>query len=196
MVSVVIPANNEEMVVGRLLRRITEFSYPKDKLRVIVVDDGSTDGTKKIIDYFARAYSFIRVLRRERSEAAGKAAALNEALEHVVGDFVYFFDADYVPELNILEKLNSAFSDPMVGAVQGRIRVLNEGNHVSKVVSLERLGGYMVDQLARDILGLIPQFGGTVGGVRRSLLQLLGGFDANILAEDTDLTFRVYLNGV
>jgi len=195
VVSVVIPARNEERVVGRLLRRITEFTYPKEKLRVVVVEDGSTDGTGKIIDEFARQYSFIKVLHRERSEAAGKPAALNEALKHVMGDFVYFFDADYVPERNILEKLNSAFSDPKVGAVQGRIKVLNEGKLVSRVASLERVGSYRVDQLARDILELIPQFGGTVGGVRRSLLRSLGGFDANVLAEDTDLTFRVYLAG-
>jgi len=195
VVSVVIPARNEEKVISRLLRRIAEFTYPKEKLRVVVVDDGSSDDTGKLIDEFAEQYSFIRVLHRQRSEAKGKPAALNEALRHVAGDFVYFFDADYIPEQNILEKLNSAFSDPNVGAVQGRIKVLNEGKLVSMVVSLERVGGYRVDQLARDILGLIPQFGGTVGGVRCSLLQLLGGFDANILAEDTDLTFRVYLAG-
>lgn len=195
MVSVVIPARDEERVIGRLLQRVAEFTYPKEKLCAVVVEDGSVDSTGKIIDEFARQYSFIRALHRQRSEAKGKPAALNEALKHVTGEFVYFFDADYVPERNILEKLNFAFSDLNVGAVQGRIKVLNDGKLVSRVVSLERMGGYRVDQLARDILGLIPQFGGTVGGVRCSLLQLLGGFDANILAEDTDLTFRVYLAG-
>jgi cellulose synthase/poly-beta-1,6-N-acetylglucosamine synthase-like glycosyltransferase len=66
---------------------------------------------------------------------------------------------------------------------------------VTRLVALERIGGYRIDQQARDTLGLITQFGGTVGGVRRSLLKRLGGWDESMLAEDTDLTFRVYLAG-
>jgi len=192
-VSVVVPAHNEEEVLGRLLKRICEFTYPKDRLQVIVVDDGSTDGTGEIIEEFARNYSFIKPLHR--SLALGKAAALNEAFKHATGQFVYFFDADYVPDVDFVENMNSAFSDVKVGIVQSNIRVLNAGKCVQKVVALERAGGYRVDQLARDILELIPQFGGTAGGIRRSLLDSLGGFDENILAEDTDLTFRVYLAG-
>jgi len=192
-VSIVVPAHNEEKVIWRLLERICEFLYPKERLEVIVVDDGSKDGTGKIVDAFAGKCGFIKSLHR--SSACGKAAALNEALKHVHGEIVYFFDADYVPDVNFVEFANRAFYDLKVGVVQGCIRVLNLGKWVSNVVSLERIGGYRVDQLARDILGLVPQFGGTVGGVRRSLLEALGGFDENVLAEDTDLTFRVYLAG-
>ena len=87
-------------------------------------------------------------------------------------------------------------SDPQVGAVQGRVVVLNEPqNIVTRLVTLERIGGYRVDQEARDKLGLITQFGGTVGGFRRSILKSLQGWDESMLAEDTDLTFRVYLAG-
>jgi cellulose synthase/poly-beta-1,6-N-acetylglucosamine synthase-like glycosyltransferase len=60
---------------------------------------------------------------------------------------------------------------------------------------MERMGGYRVDQEARDLLGLIPQFGGTVGGFRRSVIQRLGGFDEKMLTEDTDLTFHIVLLG-
>lgn len=193
VVSVVVPAHNEEKVIGRLLKRITEFTYPKEKLQVVVVDDGSTDNTGRIVDDFARRYGFIKALHRH--SATGKSAALNEALKHVTGKFVYFFDADYIPDRDFVERLNHAFSDLKVGAVQGNVRVLNEDRLVSNVVSLERVGGFRVDQLARDILGLVPQFGGTAAGVRRSLLESLGGFDGNVLAEDTDLTFRIYLAG-
>ena len=171
-VSVVVPAHNEENVIGRLLKRICEFTYPKERLQVLVVDDGSTDGTGKIIDEFAEGHSFIKPLHRV--SAVEKVAALNEALRHVSGEFVYFFDADYVPDVDCLGIMNCAFSDLRVGAVQGHVRVLNLDKRVSKVVSLERVGGYRVDQLARDILGLVPQFGGTAGGVRRSLLEPLG----------------------
>jgi cellulose synthase/poly-beta-1,6-N-acetylglucosamine synthase-like glycosyltransferase len=88
------------------------------------------------------------------------------------------------------------FADPAVGAVQGRPVVLNEAqNIVTRLVTLERIGGYRIDQEARDNLGLIPQFGGTVGGFRRSILEELGGFDESTLTEDTDLTFQIYLAG-
>ena len=191
--SVVVPAHNEERVIGRLLERIVEFTYPKEKLQVVVVDDGSTDNTGKIIEDFANKYAFIKPLHRH--SATGKAAVLNEALKQATGEIIYFFDADYVPDHDFVEKSNHAFSDPKVGLVQGNIRVLNEDKGVQKVVSLERIGGFRVNQLARDILGLVPQFGGTAGGVRRSLLQSLGGFDESVLAEDTDLTFRIYFAG-
>jgi len=192
-VSVVIPAHNEEAVIGRLLERVVEFTYPKMKLQVVVVDDGSVDQTGEIIDDFASKYPFVKAIHRR--SATGKAAALNDALNYVTGEIVDFFDADYIPEYDFVEKSNEAFCDPEVGIVQTNVRVYNENKLVSKVVSLERLGGFRVNQLARDILGLVPQFGGTAGGVRRSLLQSVGGFDESVLAEDTDLTFRIRFAG-
>jgi len=85
--SVVVPAHNEERVIGRLLERIDEFTYPKEKLQVVVVDDGSTDNTGKIIEDFAKKYAFIKPLHRH--SATGKAAALNEALKQATGEIIY-----------------------------------------------------------------------------------------------------------
>jgi cellulose synthase/poly-beta-1,6-N-acetylglucosamine synthase-like glycosyltransferase len=176
---------------------MTELTYSKEKLEVIVVDDASSDRTGKIAEEFAKKHDYIKVAHRGVEDGGkGKPAALNYGLKHATGEIVYCFDADYYPQSGILEKLTAYFTDPKVGAVQGRIIVLNEPNTlVTRLVALERTGGYRVDQLARDDLGLIPQFAGTVGGFRRSLIESLGGWDANILAEDTDLTFRIYLAG-
>ncbi len=136
------------------------------------------------------------VHRCEHEGGRGKASALNVGLKHATGEIILCFDADYYPQRDIVEKLVKAFEDPNVGAVQGRVVVLNEPqNIVTRIVSLERIGGYRVDQEARDKLGLITQFGGTVGGFRRKLLEELCGWDEQMLAEDTDLTFRVYLAG-
>jgi cellulose synthase/poly-beta-1,6-N-acetylglucosamine synthase-like glycosyltransferase len=196
-VSVLIPARNEERVIGRILQRMTELTYPKEKLDVIVIDDASTDRTSEIAEEFAKEHEYIKVVHRGVEDGGkGKPAALNHGLEHTTGEIVYCFDADYYPQRDILEKLTAYFTDDEVGAVQGRVTVLNEPDTlVTRLVALERIGGYRVDQLARDNLKLIPQFGGTVGGFRRSLLESLGGWDAGMLAEDTDLTFRVYLAG-
>ena len=121
---------------------------------------------------------------------------MNQGFNLCTGEIVLCFDADYYPQRDIVEKLTKDFVDPEVGAVQGRVVVLNEPqNIVTRLVALERIGGYRVDQEARDNLGLITQFGGTVGGFRNSILKSLGGWDESVLAEDTDLTFRVYLAG-
>jgi len=196
-VSVLIPAHNEERVIGRILQRITELTYPKDKLEVMVIDDGSTDQTGSIAERFAKEHEYIRVIHRDvEIGGRGKAAALNEGLKHATGEILYLFDADYYPQRDILEKLTTYFVNPEVGAVQGRVTVLNEPDTiVTRLAALERIGGYRVDQLARDDLRLIPLLGGTGGGVRRRLVEFLGGWDPNILAEDTDLTFRIYLAG-
>jgi cellulose synthase/poly-beta-1,6-N-acetylglucosamine synthase-like glycosyltransferase len=196
-ISILIPAWNEEKVIARLLERITSFTYPKDKLQVIVIDDASSDKTGKIADEYSSKYSFIEVLHRDRISARkGKASAMNEGFSKSTGEIVLCFDADYYPQKEIVEKLTAPFVDPVVAAVQGRVVVLNEPqNIVTRLVALERIGGYRVDQEARENLGLITQFGGTVGGFRRSALERLHGWDESVLAEDTDLTFRVYLAG-
>jgi cellulose synthase/poly-beta-1,6-N-acetylglucosamine synthase-like glycosyltransferase len=196
-VSILIPAFNEELVIGRLLQRMCELTYPVDRLQILVIDDASTDSTGKMAEEFSKRHSHIQVLHRSKEEGRrGKASALNAGLNFVKGDIVLCFDADYYPKRDIIEMLTKEFEDTKVGAVQGRVTVLNEPeNFVTRLVALERIGGYRVDQQARDRLGLIAQFGGTVGGFRCALLRSLGGWDESILAEDTDLTFRVYLSG-
>jgi len=196
-VSILIPALNEERVIGRILQRMTELTYPKDKVQIIVIDDASTDNTGEIAEEYSKTHSHIKVVHRSRKEGRrGKASALNAGFKQSNGEIIVCFDADYYPQRDILEKLTKEFVNPKVGVVQGRITVLNEPqNVVTRLVALERIGGYRIDQQARDNLGLIAQFGGTVGGIRRSLLKCLGGWDDSILAEDTDLTFRVYLAG-
>jgi cellulose synthase/poly-beta-1,6-N-acetylglucosamine synthase-like glycosyltransferase len=196
-VSILIPARNEEKVIGRLLQRMTKLTYPHDKLQVIAIDDALSDRTRQIAEEFSKRYSFIEVVHRDgKTGGKGKASAMNSGLERSTGEIVLCFDADYYPQKDIVEKLVKEFVDPKVGAVQGRPVVLNEAqNVVTRLITLERIGGYRVDQEARDNLGLIPQFGGTVGGFRRSVLEKLGGFDESMLTEDTDLTFQVYLEG-
>ncbi|MCW4016922.1 MAG: glycosyltransferase family 2 protein [Candidatus Bathyarchaeota archaeon] len=196
-VSVMIPAHNEEQVIERILQRMTELTYPKEKLEVIVIDDASTDKTGKKAKRFAKNHKFIHFVQRNQTEGGnGKPEALNYGLKHVSGEIIYCFDADYYPQRDIIEKLTVCFKNPKVGAVQGRVTVLNEPDSiVTRLVALERTGGYRVDQFARNELELISQFGGTVGGFRKNLIETLGGWDPNILAEDTDLTFRIYLAG-
>ena len=196
-VSILIPAHNEDKVIGKLLRQMALLTYPKNKLEVIVIDDASSDNTGQIAEEYSKLAEFIKVLHRDSKDGGkGKAAALNAGFKNSTGEIILCFDADYIPQRDIVQKLIRDFADPIVGAVQGRPVVLNEPhNVVTRLIALERIGGYRVDQEARDCLSLIPQFGGTAGGFRRNILESLGGFDESMLTEDTDLTFQIYLAG-
>ncbi|MFQ6086033.1 MAG: glycosyltransferase [Candidatus Bathyarchaeia archaeon] len=197
-VSILIPAHNEENVIGNLLQRMTELTYPKELLEVVAIDDASTDRTGEIADGYAVRYPYIKAIHRAENGGFGKVEALNCGYNFSNGEIVLTFDADYFPQRDIVEKLVAPFADPEVGAVQGRVTVVNEEDSiVSKIVALERIGGYRVDQLARDDLALLPQYGGTVGGFRRAVLQEVGGWgnSNSPLAEDTDLTCRAALQG-
>jgi cellulose synthase/poly-beta-1,6-N-acetylglucosamine synthase-like glycosyltransferase len=194
-VSILIPMHNEEQVAGHILALLADCSYPADKLEIIPINDHSTDGTADIIDTFARMHPAVHPLHRANG-SRGKPVALNEALLRARGEIVIVFDADYLPARGLVREMAIAFKDPEVGAVMGRVVPENiQKNLLTKLLSLERSAGYQVDQQARHNLGLIPQYGGTVGGFRRALIASLGGFSPDILAEDTELTFLLAING-
>ena len=86
------------------------------------------------------------------------------------GDVIIVFDADYLPPKGIIRDIAITFKDPEVGAVMGRVIPENSHrNFLTRVLDLERSGGYQVDQQARYNLGLLPQYGGTVGGFRKKI---------------------------
>jgi cellulose synthase/poly-beta-1,6-N-acetylglucosamine synthase-like glycosyltransferase len=194
-VTVLIAAHNEEAVVADILKALLEVDYPRDRLTIIPVNDRSTDRTREIIDNFVEQHPFIEPFHRTRGKP-GKAAALKDAMELVETEIVLIFDADYVPGKALIRQLVAPFFDPEVGAVMGRVVPLNVGKKsLTRLLDLERSGGYQVDQQARMNLHLVPQYGGTVAGVRKSALDEIGGWNENALAEDTDLTYRLLLAG-
>ncbi len=136
------------------------------------------------------------MLHRSPGAQPGKPAALKDALALARSEIVVFFDADYLPDPPLLKTLVAPFMDPQVGATMGRVVPYNtEANLLTRLLDLERRGGYTVDQAGRARLEWLPQFGGTVGGVRIAALQEVGGWAADTLAEDTDLTYRLFLKG-
>jgi cellulose synthase/poly-beta-1,6-N-acetylglucosamine synthase-like glycosyltransferase len=195
-VTVLVAAHNEEKVVSHILVALMAVSYPEDRLVVIPVNDRSSDGTREIIDRFAQAYpGRIRAFHREGGKG-GKAAALKDAMALVETEVILIFDADYIPGSGLIKQLVAPFFDPEVGGVMGRVVPLNvQSNLLTRLLDLERSGGYQVDQQARMNLRLVPQHGGTVAGVRLSALREIGGWNDNTLTEDTDLTFRLLLAG-
>lgn len=195
-VTVFIAAHNEEAVIANSLEALLDIDYPADRLEIMPVNDRSTDRTREIIDGFVQRFpGRIRPFHRTGGKP-GKAAALKDATELAAGDILIVFDADYIPGRGLVRQLVAPFFDPENGAVMGRVVPLNTGtNLLTRLLDMERSGGYQVDQQARMNLRLVPQYGGTVGGVRRAALDAVGGWRDDALAEDTDLTYRLLLGG-
>lgn len=196
-VTVLVPAHDEGRVLKQILECLTHADYPQGRLRVLCIDDRSTDATAAIADQFAASHPhMISVVHRKADEMGGKAAALAAVMPRIATQIVLIFDADYLPGAGLVKQLVAPFFDPEVGAVMGRVVPYNSAcNLLTRLLELERSGGYQVDQQARANLGLIPQFGGTVGGVRVSALRAVGGWDPYALAEDTDITYRLMIRG-
>lgn len=195
-VVVLIPAHDEAAVIAHALEALVDVDYPRERLRIMPIDDRSTDGTWAIItDYAGRHPGLVTPLKRTTGRP-GKAAVIRDATESVREDVIIVFDADYVPGRGLIKQLVAPFFDAEVGAVMGRVVPHNTArNLLTRLLDLERAGGYQVDQQARMNLRLVPQYGGSVGGARTSALRAVGGWRDDALAEDTDLTYRLLLHG-
>lgn len=195
--TVIVAAHNEEAVIEGCLRSLTLMDYPQSKLDVLVVNDRSRDRTRDIVDaMIAATGGRIRALHRDFGAEPGKPAAIADGLRTVSSDVLVFFDADYLPEPGLLKKLVAPFIDPQVGATMGRVVPYNtDVNLLTRLLDLERRGGYTIDQAARGRFNLLPQFGGTVGAIRIAAMEGVGGWSSGILAEDTDVTYRLFIGG-
>lgn len=196
-ITVFVAAHNEEAVIAGAIEALLEVDYPADKITIMPVNDRSTDRTREIVDEFVKNNP-LRITPFHRAGGKpGKAAALKDATELIDQscEIIIVFDADYIPSRGLIKQLVAPFFDPEVGASMGRVVPNNVGsNFLTRLLDLERAGGYQVDQQARMNMRLVPQYGGTVGGIRITALKSIGGWDDRVLAEDTDITYRLLLN--
>jgi len=190
-VSVIVPAKNEEKVIGRLLGCLLNFNYPKSKMEIIVVDDNSIDKTCKICKEIANNHQDqIKIIRRLKSST--KAGALNYGLKFAKGDIIATFDADSLPESDGILNAIEYFNDSKVAGVQGTIYSSNsEENMLTKFISLERSLQYQVYQNGKDNLGLFVSLNGTCQFIKKSVLEEMEGWNEKNLAEDMELSLRL-----
>lgn len=190
LVSVLIPAYNEEKVIASSVRRILRSRYPK--LEVIVVDDGSTDATSAVVREHYAQEPRVRLLSIPNG---GKAHAVNTALRESQGAVVVALDADTQFEPDTIPRLVRWFADARVGAVAGNAKVGNRINLITWWQALEYITAQNLERRALAALGAITVVPGAVGAWRREALEQLGGFPADTLAEDQDLTLAVQKAG-
>ncbi len=185
LVSVVIPAHNEEKTIESTVLCALESSYPN--FEVIVVNDGSTDATERILLPYAISGKIALINRPQ----GGKAVAVNTGVAAAAGDIILVIDADVAVERDVLSKLAVHFEDPTVAAVSGNIKVGNRVNFLTQLQSLEYIRDLNLRRRAFDILDTIPVIPGATGAFRKAALGRVGGMDKDTVVEDMDLTLRI-----
>jgi cellulose synthase/poly-beta-1,6-N-acetylglucosamine synthase-like glycosyltransferase/peptidoglycan/xylan/chitin deacetylase (PgdA/CDA1 family) len=183
-VSIVVPAFNEAVGIEKAIRSLDASEYPE--FEVIVVDDGSTDGTAELIE----ALGLPRVQVR-RQPNGGKPAALNHGIAAAQHDVIVMVDADTIFEPHTLRRLVQPLRRDDVGAVSGNTKVGNRRRLLGRWQHIEYVMGFNLDRRLYDTLQCMPTIPGAIGGFRRSALEQVGGVSAATLAEDTDLTLAL-----
>ncbi|OLB34868.1 MAG: hypothetical protein AUH11_16760 [Acidobacteria bacterium 13_2_20CM_57_17] len=185
-VTVLIPAHNEQSVIVQTVESVL-LSDLKG-LHIIVVNDGSTDRTRDLLDENFSREPRVRIIHQVNR---GKAAALNVAMSLANTDIVVTIDADTEIEPDAISKLVRHFSDPKVGAVAGNVKVGNRSRWLTRWQALEYITSQNMEKRAFDLLNCITVVPGALGAWRKRAIEAAGGITADTVAEDADLTIAI-----
>ena len=192
MVTLVVPAFNEGVVIQPAIRSLLLLDYPN--YEIIVVDDGSTDDTYEKAMAVSRESTTV-VIRVITKRNAGKAEALNTGMTLARGEFILNMDGDTKLSANTLRVCIRHFENPSIGAVAGNVKVLNRENIWTNIQSLEYVEGLAMARKAQSFIRSVIIIPGPIGVFRKSVLQQVGGYDHDTFAEDCDLTLKLLMRG-
>lgn len=197
-VTVQLPIFNERYVAERLLEACGALDYPRDLLEIQVLDD-STDDTSEIAARTVRRLqdAGLNVVHIRRANREGfKAGALANGLAAARGEFIAIFDADFLPPRDFLRRILPHFDHDRVAFVQARWGHLNRDYSLLTLLqSLSLDAHFAIDQLVRSSSDFVFNFNGTAGVWRKSAILDAGGWHADTLTEDMDLSYRAFLRG-
>lgn len=189
LVSVIVPAYNEEKVIGRCVESILASRYPR--LELILVDDGSTDHTLSVMRRYENIPGVIVVSKPN----GGKASALNAGLMRARGEIIFFVDADGVFTSHTIPEMLRGFDSPRVGAVCGNDAPVNLNRLQTRLISIQAHVGSGFVRRALATINCLPIVSGNIGAFRRSALARIGPFREDCIGEDLELTWRVHKAG-
>ncbi|MBI4438460.1 glycosyltransferase family 2 protein [Candidatus Woesearchaeota archaeon] len=188
-VSIVVPAYNESENIRSTLDSLVALNYPEGALEISVVDDGSTDGTAKIVEEFI-ASNPKRRIRLIRKSNGGKGSALNVGLSSSSSDLFVCMDADSIVSRDALLKIIPHFHDGAVAVVLPLLKVYRPANLIQRMQWFE----YLVNLLYKRVmssLDCVHVAPGPFSVYRRSVLVEVGGFDESNLTEDLEIALRI-----
>jgi len=199
-VTVVVPCWNEERTVEKTVLSLLHLNYPKDKVKIFLVDDGSTDGTFEVIRKFdgtdpsngdSHKYSNIKVFRKEN---AGKYTALNLGLRHLETDFFGCLDADSIVDPEALIRIMSYFEkDESVMAVSPSIVVYNPKGFIQKAQVAEYHMSVFIKKML-GFMGAIHVAPGPLTIFKREVFKDLGPYRHAHNTEDMEIAYRMQKN--
>ncbi len=200
MISILVPAHNEAKVIGRTVESLLLFNYPKSKMELIVINDNSSDNSKEILENIKdryNNYNFTIINTDSLTGGKGKSNALNIGYTISKGDFIAVYDADNTPDKNALRYLvQTIVMNDELGAVIGKFRTRNKNkNLLTKFINIETLSFQWMSQAGRWQLFNLCTIPGTNFILRRSIIEEIGGWDSKAIAEDTEISFRIYKLG-
>ena len=196
LVSIIVPAYNEEINAARTVESLLQQDYPN--LQVIFVDDGSKDSTYETVRSSFIHNPTVYVYKKDNG---GKASALNFGIQKANGEYVVCIDADTQLKSTAVSELMKKFFSPIgildeaVGAVAGNVKVGNEVNMITRWQSIEYITSQNFDRRAFDLLNCITVVPGAIGAFKKEAIIKAGGFTTDTLAEDCDLTMRLHRSG-
>lgn len=196
-VTIQLPLYNELYVTERLIQSVANIEYPRDLLQIQILDD-STDETTNIIENIIKKLpDNLQIEHIRRADRTGyKAGALRYATETASGELIAIFDADFVPDPQFLLKTVPHFSDKKIGLVQTKWGHLNKD--YSLLTHCQAFGldaHFTVEQAGKNAAGCFISFNGTAGIWRKECISNAGGWQADTLTEDLDLSYRAQLKG-
>lgn len=187
LVTVLVPARNEEETIRATLESLLDNDYPNVEL--ICVDDGSDDATFGIAKRVAARDPRVRVMRQ--FPRGGKSSALNRALTVARGEFVVVTDSDTAFDRDAIREIIRPFGNPRVGCVSGDLRVLNRDESLcTRLQACEYLQGITIGRQWLSMIGFLAICSGAFGAFRRELITDVGGWDVGP-GEDSDTTLRI-----
>jgi cellulose synthase/poly-beta-1,6-N-acetylglucosamine synthase-like glycosyltransferase len=197
-VTIQLPIFNELYVIERLMEAVANFDYPRDRFEIHVLDD-STDETvevvaAKVAELQARGLD-VQQIRREVRQGF-KAGALRDGMSVARGEFIAIFDADFLPRPDFLRQTIPHFEKDNIGVVQTRWEHINQDySLITQLQALQLNVHFTVEQAGRMRGDYLLQFNGTAGVWRRQTIEDAGGWEADTLTEDLDLSIRAQLKG-
>ncbi len=196
--SILIPAHNEEKVIGATIESMLKLEYPKDKLQIIVINDGSNDSTKSIIEQYVKMDPRVQLFDIPKGEGGkGKSRTLNLGLQQAQGEVIAIYDADNTPDKDSLRYLVAQLlTHKELGAVIGKFRTVNKKtNLLTRFINIETLSFQSMLQAGRWQMHGISTLPGTNFVIWRHLIEKLKGWDEEALTEDSELSIRIYEEG-
>ncbi|TCZ75702.1 glycosyltransferase family 2 protein [Paenibacillus albiflavus] len=199
-VSIMVPAHNEGKVIIQTVESLLAFDYPHDKYEIIVINDNSSDNSDLLLRNLQDKYAqrnLIVINTDATTGGKGKSNALNIGFKQSQGELIAIYDADNTPEKGALRYLVAEImNDASLGAVIGKFRTRNRNtNLLTRFINIETLSFQWMAQAGRWQLFKLCTIPGTNFIMRRHIIEEIGGWDVKAIAEDTEISFRIYLMG-